>query len=215
MTLLSFEHIPIQECGESLVNLADYPFELEPVYYRQGLSKDSQMYARESVVEKLIRIQQKLKDFRFKIWDAWRSRDVQNNIYQKFWNELKNFNPDWSDEKLAIEVGKFVTAATNPQRIPPHATGGAIDLTLVDSSGQELEMGTEFDSFSPESASLYYEDGAKNSVIRANRRLLREAMSEEGFRFDADEWWHYDFGNQLWAAALGKPFAIYGEKTSP
>jgi zinc D-Ala-D-Ala dipeptidase len=36
-------------------------------------------------------------------------------------------------------------------------------------------------------------------------------MLAEGFRWDADEWWHYDYGNQLWAVHYHKPFAIYGE----
>ena len=40
-------------------------------------------------------------------------------------------------------------------------------------------------------------------------------MIAEDFRFDDDEWWHFDFGNQLWAATLNKAFAIYGECIPP
>ncbi len=132
----------------------------------------------------------------------------------KYWKELATQHPDWTEERLKLEVGRFVTAATNPKRIPPHATGGAIDLTLVDKRGNEIEMGTGFDHFGPEAASLYFEKDNQDPVISANRKLLREAMQSEGFRIDDDEWWHYDYGNQLWAAALNQEFAVYGEKVS-
>ncbi|MBU0612709.1 D-alanyl-D-alanine dipeptidase, partial [Patescibacteria group bacterium] len=46
---------------------------------------------------------------------------------------------------------------------------------------------------------------------RNNRVLLRNAMVKAGFRQDKDEWWHYDYGNQIWALELNKSFAFYGE----
>lgn len=211
MTLVLFETKPIEENDEPLVDLSEYDFVLEPSYYNQGLSADKRMFLRKGVAEKLNDIQSKLKDYKFKIWDGYRSRTVQNNIYQKFWTELKIKNPDWSDERLKQEVGVFVTDPSSSKRIPPHATGGAVDLTLVDLQGRELDMGTEFDYFGVEAASLYYEDNAINDTIRENRKLLREAMVAAGFRSDKDEWWHFDYGNQIWAAALNMPHAIYGE----
>lgn len=214
MTNINFEHIPIQECGEPLVELSQFNFELDPAYYKAGLSNDPALYARQQIVDKLLRLQDQLDGNRFKIWDPWRSRLVQANIYQKYWNELAAANPGWEQDKLKIEVGKFVTAPNNPNRIPPHATGGAIDLTLVGPDGRELDMGTGFDHFGPEAASGYFEEPGRDTKIRDNRRLLREAMISEDFRPDGDEWWHYDFGNQLWAAEKEKPFAIYGEKRS-
>ena len=59
--------------------------------------------------------------------------------------------------------------------------------------------------------SWFYEENDNVSQIRENRKLLRKKMSAEDFRYDDDEWWHFDYGNQLWAAVLGKPHAIYGE----
>ena len=214
MTNIRFEHIPIQECGEPLLDLEDFGFLVEPAYYKAGLSDNSRLFARQRVIEKLLKLQEQFKGLRFKIWDPWRSRVVQGNIYQKYWNELAGAHRDWDEEKLKIEVGKFVTAPSNPNRIPPHSTGGAIDLTLVGPDGVELDMGTGFDHFGPEAASDYFEAGGRDQKIRNNRRLLREAMLSQDFRADSDEWWHYDFGNQLWAAEKGRPCAIYGEKTS-
>jgi len=212
MTKVLFETIQIQESGDDLVDLNGYDFILDAKYFNQGLSSDSKIYLRKLVADKLSKIQQNFNGkYRFKIWDGYRSREVQNNIYQKFWKELKLKNPSWSEEKLALEVSVFVTLPNNPNRIPPHSTGGAVDLTLVDEHGNELDMGTPFDYFGPEASSLYFENNNLNNDIKNNRALLREAMVKEDFRYDEDEWWHYDYGNQIWALALNKSSAIYGE----
>ncbi|MET9251470.1 hypothetical protein [Nonomuraea sp. NPDC003709] len=60
-----------------------------------------------------------------------------------------------------------------------------------------------------ESAALYFEDNTENTAVRDRRRILRDAMA--GFRCDADEWWHFDYGNQIWAVHHKRPVALYGE----
>jgi len=211
MSLVSFENIPIQECSELLVDLAGYDFMLEPVYFKTGSADTNKMYLRQGVADKLLAIQKEFKIYKFKIWDGYRPRVVQNNIYEKYWQELKKLHPEWDKEKMQNEVGVFITNAQDTNRIPPHATGGAVDLTLVDAEGKELNMGTEFDYFGPEAAVLYFEGNNINDEVRQNRKLLREAMEIMGFRIEPYEWWHYDYGNQLWASTLHKPAAIYGE----
>ena len=215
MTLLKYEHIEIKESGDPLVNLANYDFYLEPFYYNKGLSRDSRIYIRKTIAKKLQLIQEKLRNYRIKIWDGWRPREVQHNIYMYHWNKLNTRHPNWEEDRLKEEVGKFVTVANDPNRIPIHATGGSVDLTLVDSSGIELNMGTKFDHFGPEAASFFYETNDIDEQVKSNRRILREWMIAEDFRFDNDEWWHFDYGNQLWAAALNKPYAIYGKCVPP
>ena len=215
MTLLKFESIPIEESGEPLIDLSGYPFVLEPVYFKQGLSDDSRMFLRKSVAEKLLKIQNDLKIYTFKILDGFRPRTVQNAIYEMFWNELKRKHPNWDEERLKTEVGIFVTDAKNPNRIPPHATGSTVDLTLVDTSDKELDMGTVFDHFGPEASSLYFEEHSINEPAQKNRKILRDAMSVEDFSVDKDEWWHFDYGNQKWAVELNKPKAIFGEAPTP
>jgi len=215
MTLLKFESIPIKECADPLVDLNSHPFVLEPVYFKQGLSNGPRMFLRKSVAEKLLKIQKNLKVYKFKIWDGFRPRTVQNAIYEKFWSELKIKHPHWDNEKLKIEVGIFVTDAKNKNRVPPHATGGTVDLTLVDSAGKELDMGTKFDHFGPEAGSFYFEKHSGNDVAREYRQILREAMSIEDFSVDKDEWWHFDYGNQKWAVELSRTTAFFGEAETP
>lgn len=211
MSLTDFEHIPIRENGDLLVELSLYDFLLEPVYFNQGVSKDRRIFLRKTVAEKLEKIQKDLNDCKFKIWDGYRPRSVQQSIYERFWKELQTDHPEWDNQRLEVEVGIFVTAPYKSKRIPPHATGGSVDLTLTDSTGKELNMGTSFDHFGPESASLYFESRSDNSVAKANRKLLREVMLSQGFNSDTDEWWHFDYGNQKWAAELGHPEAVFGE----
>jgi D-alanyl-D-alanine dipeptidase len=211
MTLVKFEHIPIKESNEPLVDLEKYDFVLESVYFNWKLSPDKKMFLRQSVVEKLIKIQNKLKKYTFKIWDGYRTRAVQKNVYKKYWQELKEKNPDWNNEKLDEEASIFVTYPSDPKRIPHHSTGGAVDLTLVDENGKELDMGTGFDFFGKEAAPYYYEENKISDLVKNNRKLLRNAMLEDDFHIYEYEWWHFDYGNQIWAAKLNKPFAIYGE----
>ena len=213
MTLIVYENIPIDESDEPLVNLADCGFELEPAYFNAGLSDTPEMYLRKTVVERLSAVCDTFASLNFKIWDGWRSREVQHNIYMKYWKEMKSAHPDWSEGQLHRQVGTFVTIATDPNRIPVHCTGGAVDLTLVDASGTQLDMGTGFDHFGPEAAALYFEKDGNNQAARDNRRILREALTKAGFRYDEDEWWHFDYGNQIWAAALENPKAFYNEVT--
>lgn len=213
MTNLCFEHILIAENNDPMVDIANYPFLAVPMYYQQGLSNTPKLYTRRTIAEKLLVLQQTmLQEYQFKIWDPWRSRQVQANIYNKFWQELRVQHPEWDDDKLKYEVGIFVTSPETPGRIPPHATGGAIDLTLVDkTTGKELNMGTAFDHFGPEANRDYFEVAGRDEVVRNNRHILHQAMTKAGFSTDPDEWWHFDYGNQKWAMSLNQELAFYGE----
>jgi len=211
MPFAHYREIPIQENNELLVNLNVFDFVLEPSYFNQGLSADKSMFLRKGVAEKLKAAQEKLKIYKFKIWDGYRSRSVQNTIYKKFWEELRLKYPEWDEEKMKKEVGIFVNEANNPLEIPPHASGGAVDLTLVDLNGNELDMGTCFDYFGPEAHSSYFDQNDMSAEIRQNRRILKNALEAEGFLQYSDEWWHFDYGNQTWAFEGNNPIAVYGE----
>ena len=141
MTLFNYQHIPIEESNEPLVDLADYGFELEPAYYNDGLSDTPEMHLRKTVAERLAAVRGKLSPLNFKIWDGWRPRKVQHNIYMKYRKEMQSEHPDWTAEQLREQLGTYVGIATDPNRIPFHSTGGSVDLTLVDGSGVEFDMG--------------------------------------------------------------------------
>jgi len=104
----------------------------------------------------------------FKIFDAYRPSEGQ-------W-ALWNHSPD----------PNFVA---DPRRGSPHTRGVAIDLTLVDErTGQELDMGTPFDDFTPRS---FHGDKEVSLEAQRNRFLLLGIMSAAGWDFYKNEWWHY------------------------
>ena len=103
----------------------------------------------------------------FKIFDAFRPTEAQWLMW--------NHTPD--PEFLA-----------DPQHGSPHSRGVAVDLTLVDREGRELEMGTAFDAFTPLSR---HGNLAVSRTARQNRHLLLGLMSAAGWDFYRNEWWHY------------------------
>ena len=104
---------------------------------------------------------------RLKIFDAFRPSEAQ-------W-VLWNHTPD----------PNFLA---DPRRGSPHSRGVAIDLTLVAGNGEELDMGTGFDEFSPRS---HHASTAIPPEAQRNRFLLLGLMSAAGWDFYRNEWWHY------------------------
>lgn len=76
----------------------------------------------------------------------------------------------------------------DPRRGSPHSRGVAVDLTLVDADGKELEMGTGFDAFSPLS---HHGNREIPPAAQRNRLLLLGIMTAAGWDFYRNEWWHY------------------------
>ena len=79
-----------------------------------------------------------------------------------------------------------------PDRGSPHSRGVAVDITLVNSNNIELDMGTGFDEFSR----LSYH-GCLDITKEAykNRLMLLGIMTDAGWDFFRNEWWHYQLYN--------------------
>ena len=88
----------------------------------------------------------------------------------------------------------------DPARGSIHSYGMALDITLLDAHGRELDMGTGFDDMTELSHPALEEGflltGALTDVQVANRRLLRDAMFQAGFVGIKTEWWHFDCGDR-------------------
>lgn len=170
-------------------------------------------YLRKTVYELLLKAQSNLPEgYRLRIWDAWRPLSLQKELYETYRLDLiSTFNlSSLSQEEQEAFISKYIAIPSeNPDSPPAHTTGGAIDLTLIDERGNELDMGTVFDDFSDKAATDYFEkqeyDG---STVQKNRRVLNEAMTKAGFTNLPSEWWHYDYGNRNWAY-YSKSEAIY------
>lgn len=88
-----------------------------------------------------------------------------------------------------------------PERGSIHSFGMAVDVTILDPSGQELDMGTGFDDMTelshPVLEALHLADGQLTAAHVANRQLLRDAMFQAGFGGINSEWWHFDCGDRV------------------
>lgn len=105
---------------------------------------------------------------RLRILDAFRPAEAQWQL----WNHL----PD-------------ATYIADPRRGSPHSMGAAVDLTLVDAaSGQPLDFGTGFDDMRPLS---WHGTAGLSAAVERNRTLLLGLMTNAGFDFYRNEWWHY------------------------
>lgn len=109
--------------------------------------------------------------YRFKIFDAYRPTEAQF----KLWEHTPDPN--------------FLA---NPNSGSPHSRGVAIDLTLIDIDGNELDMGTAFDEFDPKS---YHSSKKISAEAQKNRRILLGIMTAAGWDWYDNEWWHYQLAN--------------------
>lgn len=216
--------IRIVECGEKLISLRGVSLGgrivVLPQYHMRGVDGAlSECFVRESVAERLVRASGLLPNgLRLAVWDAWRPRRVQKALFEQYLASLRREHPGMSAEDLESKASEFVSKPSDDPACPaPHITGGAVDLSIVKANGEYLEMGTEFDDFSTKAHTRYFEhvrneeySSSEALHYQKNRRLLYHVMTEAGFTNYPYEWWHYDYGNQWWAALTGRQTARYG-----
>ena len=95
----------------------------------------------------------------------------------------------------------------DPKTPPPHSTGAALDITLLDETGNPLDMGGDIDELSPRSQPDYYQqltqqnsaEGQKFTQYQQRRDFLNNIMTSAGFLRHPGEWWHFSKGDQFWA----------------
>lgn len=162
----------------TFVNLKDYSADF--VYDMKYATTDNflkaqvydcaECFLRLKTVKALVKANSKFiqKGYRIKIFDCYRPLDIQ----KRMWKIVSN--PEY---------------VANPAKGSIHNRGGAVDITIVDANGKELDMGTTFDFFGPE-ASHYYEN--LTDEVKQNRLLLKKIMKKSNFISFDSEWWHYN-----------------------
>ena len=160
---------------------------------------------RETVVKMLLQAEKLLPEgYYFKIYDAYRPIAVQQALWDYFRQQKVKENPNLSDAEID-KLTAFCVSFPSYNVLEPslHNTGGAVDLTIIDSDGNELDMGCEFDEFTDKAWTNHFEpdyyNGERNETVRNNRRMLYNVMKAVGFTNLPSEWWHYDYGDDKWA----------------
>ncbi len=137
--------------------------------------------------------------------DAFEHLVLASELANKIGLKLKIFDafrPISAQEKLwaILPNPEFIAS---PKKGSPHSRGIAVDLTLIDKKNNELDMGTDFDEFSKLSF-----HGSKEVSKEAfnNRLILLGIMTDAGWDFFRNEWWHYQLFNSKKYPLIEKDF---------
>jgi zinc D-Ala-D-Ala dipeptidase len=132
-------------------------------------------YLRFKTVKALIKANKEFikRGYKIKLFDCYRPHEIQ----KKMWQIVPN--PSY---------------VADPSKGSIHNRGGAVDITLVDSKGNQLDMGTPFDFFGIEASHGYH---LLSTEVKNNRALLKKIMLKNGFNAFESEWWHYNLATAL------------------
>ena len=146
--------------------------------------------------------------YNFVIYEAYRPLSSQIALWNEVVAKEKNNHPekDINSEDFIALCNKFVA---NPYRQGSgHQSGAAIDVSLVDDKGKEYDMGGTVRGFDN---TAEFDCPNISKEARNNREILKKALEEVGFVNYPSEWWHYSFGDRLWAKLTGSKIAIFGK----
>ena len=174
--------VDIKEINPHII--VDMKYAAEDNFVKTKLYDSNTCFLRRSTASKLDTVQRKLEGMNLglKVWDCYRPLAVQKILWAILPNE------------------RYVA---NPEKGSRHNRASAVDVTLVDLQGNELQMPTGFDDFSPR-AHRQYQD-IPEGVFR-NRTLLEGMMKKAGFLPLPEEWWHYDDEKWMEFDILNVPF---------
>jgi D-alanyl-D-alanine dipeptidase len=192
-----------------------------PPYYESIPGSLPGLYLRRSVAQKLAGVDHRLRPFGLCLFvhDALRPIEVQRYLHDVWMPaRVRKRYPDFTEQEVMAETENYWARPSESELSPsPHASGGAVDLTLAFAeSGELLYMGSIFDDVCVLAHTDYYERNGdalrrdSDDEARANRRVLYGAMTEAGFCNYPNEWWHFGWGDQMWAKMTGAPAAHYG-----
>ena len=212
-----YHKILIKEVNEPLVLIPLEKFAVESPHPYEKLGAPyggkSPYYLRQSVVNALIQAQSYLQQLRpgwqIQIFDAFRPVAVQQFMVDYAFSQLLQSRAlqlellsDAEIEAIWQEVYKIWAVPNyNLATPPPHSTGAAIDITLVDNQGKVVDMGSPIDELSERSHPDYYGNSTSKTQqqYHGHRQLLHQVMLQANFRRNPGEWWHFCLGDQMWA----------------
>jgi zinc D-Ala-D-Ala dipeptidase len=191
--------VPVRDVGEPLTEL-DESF------------GHSRALVRASVARRLMLARDELpQGVGLRVIAGYRTAAAQRAIISSYAAGLRIAHPAIGAAELERLTSRFVA----PLAVAPHVAGAAADLTLVDSAGRELDLGTPVDATPEQSEGACYFDAPQVSgLAQANRDLLARVLRGAGLVNYPTEWWHWSYGDRYWALMTGAPAALYGPVAS-
>lgn len=213
--------IPIQENYEPLINLKN---QNEILFGPSPEIENNLCYTwmRQSVYTKLCEAQRLLpSQFRFCLYEALRTVELQKELFDTRWNTIRTQHPNWTDSEIYEETIRMVSPVKTLEgniNIPPHSTGAAVDVYLVDSKtllpvdmgilAKDWMMDVEGE-ISRTDSSFISEEAKKH------REILSRVMTSVGFVNYPTEYWHWSYGDRYWAYFAHQPYGFFGPAQIP
>jgi D-alanyl-D-alanine dipeptidase len=203
--------MPLKEDGSKFISLLESGFDL---VFEPSIMKNYRFLIREAVYEKIERISRLLTDMdkRLIIRSAWRSFEHQQLPWDRNYEISHNQNP----EKSADEIKRIALEFTAPREGSMHSTGGAVDALIYDLENQRvMDFGTNSGFKLDLNRKCYPLHPDISPEAKKNRKTLMELFENEDFVCDLTEYWHFDYGNAIWAIEKNRASSKYGIVTDP
>ncbi|MEW1656004.1 M15 family metallopeptidase [Streptomyces sp. NPDC093707] len=197
--------VPVRDCGEPLAEVAALaPVTLDP---RERDTAGAYGRARAGVCARLRTAAAALPEgFGLLVIEGHRSGAEQARRFARYEDRVRA-----AGHTDPVEVRRRAAAFVSPVEVAPHCAGAALDLTLVDARGVELDMGCPVNGHrtgAERLCPLHAPD--LSDTAQRNRTLLARALTDAGFVNYPSEWWHWSYGDRYWALLTGAAAAVYG-----
>lgn len=195
--------VPVEDCREpltSLVGLSRLRFRA-PLSWRNTSRESVRLLARTAVKERLSAALNALPSgTALELACGFRPIEHQRRKFEASLNRCLRDDPSLTTSEARALTARYVA---DPDLFAPHATGGALDVALVDRRGHYLDVGDR----SPGPGARMDAEGL-TCEQRDNRAALAGAMTAAGFVNYPLEWWHWSYGERFWGCISGR-VAIY------
>lgn len=210
--ILGYDDLKAVDAGfspEPLVDVRTYDARILAEYNKDDMRPYTGdiILVRDALAQKLADVNDELEtsDLRLKIVYGYRHPNVQQAYFDKRQSEIKAISPELEGEALERYTHNFVAVPD----VAGHPAGAAVDVTVVDAQGNEIDMGTGIADYS-DPLLIHTFDPRITQEQRNNRLVLHDLMVDQGFAPFYGEWWHFSYGDREWAAFNHKKIALYG-----
>lgn len=203
-----WKDVNINENNEPLMELVETK-KLKLGWIKKGYQ--ALFFVRRTVAEKLYRVAEMLPDrFVLVTIEGYRTKQSQQEEWDRIWQIVKKQQENLSDEGVEKIVRLLVA---KPLPLANHHCGGAIDVTLGYSDGILVDMGTPYiTQIKDESIRTKIPMLSSDISDEAQefRKILRNAMTKQDFVWYPGEWWHFCYGDRMWAVYTEQKECFYG-----
>jgi zinc D-Ala-D-Ala dipeptidase len=203
--------MPTVECGEELVAIVGLHPRLiidDSAANIACLGYSPTFAVRETVASRLVDVVSNLPpDYWLLVKESLRPAALQRSNFERRLRNIRADHPDMSESDAIALSSRFIA----PPWVAGHPSGGAIDVTLCDSHGRELDLGCPYDADEIASGGACFSQFDNLSThARQHRSLMFAALEQAGFVNYPFEWWHWSYGDKYWAVVKQQAHALYG-----